>query len=133
MSDEIGLRRKAREAVRAGRVPAGAPEQMWGGPGSGNPCVICGLFLRHDEPELELQFAGEGDDREPDTYRFHVRCMAAWELERRAEEANGETVRTHGGGSPKSSSRGPSSALRRVGEDGIMTSCDEPGNDSARE
>lgn len=80
MSDERLLRTQAREAIRAGRSPDRVPERMWGGPGSGAVCAVCGRNVGKEEMEFELQFSLKADGS--DSYHFHVRCFAAWELER---------------------------------------------------
>jgi len=42
MPDETGLRAKAREAIRTGRLPSRRPDRTWGGPGVGVVCTVCG-------------------------------------------------------------------------------------------
>jgi hypothetical protein len=39
---ESTLRKIAREAIQAGRLPSSLPKRMWGGPGVGACCTICG-------------------------------------------------------------------------------------------
>lgn len=56
MSDEPVLRDQARTAMHSGRLPSCSPERMWGGPGSGVCCAVCGQALKQDELEIELQF-----------------------------------------------------------------------------
>ena len=55
---------------------------MWGGPGVGERCAICGELITRDQLELEIQFARDGAASDPDTFHVHVRCFAAWEFER---------------------------------------------------
>lgn len=89
MSDESVLRRKAREAIQSGRLPNRGPERMWGGPGVGARCTICARPIERSEVEFELQFCWD-DAGGSGNYRLHLRCFAAWELERETAE----TVRT---------------------------------------
>lgn len=106
MGDEETLRARAREALRTGRLPDRPPEHIWGGPGMGARCAVCVEPIGRNESELELQFA-EGCEGEPTagsgeavrspgsgepvggqsgegSCHVHVRCFAAWELERGA-------------------------------------------------
>jgi hypothetical protein len=85
--DEQTLRQLAREALRAGVLPDRSPERMWGGSGSGTPCPVCANTVDAEEMELELEFAA--DSQEGREFHLHLRCFAAWELERKA--AAGET------------------------------------------
>jgi len=80
MPDESILREKAREAIRSGMLPVGKPDRTFGGQGSGVTCAICGDQVKRDQLELEIDRHGvmPGLDR----YHLHVRCFAAWELER---------------------------------------------------
>lgn len=95
MGDERVLRAQAREAMKAGRLPQDPPERMWGGPGSGASCALCGKTVGNEEVEFELQFAS---DRGTGTasYHVHARCFAAWELERRNEPPNGHALPEEG-------------------------------------
>jgi hypothetical protein len=83
MSDEWTLREKAREVIRAGKLPNRRPDRTWGGPGVGADCTICGAPVKRDEAEFEIEFAGNGQGSGLRTYHVHVRCFAAWEFERR--------------------------------------------------
>ena len=80
--DEPILRDKAREAIRTGKLPSRQPDRMWGGPGIGKFCTICGEPINWDQLELEIQFARVGSSLGHDSYPVHVRCFAAWEFER---------------------------------------------------
>jgi hypothetical protein len=82
MSDESTLRQKAREAIQAGKLPGRPPQRVWGGPGVGACCTICGKPARQDEVEFELEFGRDDNDRDPGDHHVHVQCFAAWELER---------------------------------------------------
>jgi hypothetical protein len=52
--------------------------------------------VEKEEMEFELQFSsGQGGY---ETYHVHVRCFAAWELERRNGDSNGKLPCANGGG-----------------------------------
>lgn len=73
-------------------LPARRPDSIWGGPGGGACCTICGAQLSDDEMELEIEFARE-DGFGADRYHVHVSCFAAWEAElRKAEAASSRPV-----------------------------------------
>lgn len=83
---ETILRGGERQALRSAALPKRRPDGIWGGPGAGACCTICGAGVSRDEVELEIEFArddGPGVDR----YHVHVRCFAAWEAELRKAEA----------------------------------------------
>lgn len=85
MPDEPLLREQARTALRGGTLPNRKPDRVWGGPGVGAPCALCRKAVTKDQMEFEIEFAhGEGNGNEPglDKFHIHVRCFAAWELER---------------------------------------------------
>jgi hypothetical protein len=68
----------ARKALREGRIPARAADELWGGTGSGGACAICTSPLERHEVEYELQFTlGPGAG----AYHVHVACCMAWEAE----------------------------------------------------
>jgi hypothetical protein len=82
MIDEGTLRHLAREAIQAGTLPNRQPAHIWGGNGFGTKCAICGNLVNSDEVGYELHFAaGEGLPPAAE-YHAHVRCFAAWDLER---------------------------------------------------
>jgi len=85
MPDETILRAKAQEAIRTGKLPNRRPDRTWGGPGAGASCVVCGEAVTKDQLEFEVQFASDGDNPGLDKCHIHVRCFAAWELERRQD------------------------------------------------
>lgn len=94
MSDEKALRRLAREAITGARVPAVRPKGTWGGNGTGALCAICGLSIPRDEMGFEVEFSGEAALAR--TYHLHTQCLAAWELERHALEAEQPYKRCNG-------------------------------------
>jgi len=55
---------------------------MWGGPGVGADCAVCGLPVTREQLEFEIEFARNGDNPGLDQFHVHLRCFAAWELER---------------------------------------------------
>lgn len=71
-------RRKARDAIAAKRLPSVAPTRMWGGPGTGAACVICGEPVRREEISYELEFAGSSSCE----CHVHIPCFTAWQAER---------------------------------------------------
>jgi hypothetical protein len=82
MSDEASLRAKAKNAIRDGKLPSRRPDRTWGGPGVGAQCAICELPVTPDEMEFEIQLSRDGDNPGLDKFHVHIRCFAAWELER---------------------------------------------------
>ena len=82
MPDEARLREQARAAIQAGKLPSGTPDRTRGGPGVGADCTVCGLPVTKDQLEFEIQFARDGDNPGLDKFHVHIRCFAAWELER---------------------------------------------------
>ena len=84
------FREKAREAIRAGKLPARLPDRTWGGPGMGEPCTICGERIKRNQLEFEIQFAHDGATPGLERFHVHVRCFAAREFERTKVE--GQTI-----------------------------------------
>jgi hypothetical protein len=86
--DESTLRARARDVIRAQKLPSRRPDRTWGGPGVGAPCAVCGLPVGTHEMEFEIQFARDGAGLDPglDKFHVHLRCFAAWEFERSASQ-----------------------------------------------
>lgn len=84
---EYALREKAREMIHAAKLPNRCPDRAWGGPGVGANCAICRAPVSHDELELEIELAREGEGPSLSQYHFHIRCFAAWEAECRSSQA----------------------------------------------
>lgn len=80
--EDVGLRHKAREALRSGRLPSGKPESVWGGPGSGVTCAVCGQHVGGNQLGFELEFARGGESF---IRHVHIPCFAAWEFECQSE------------------------------------------------
>ena len=76
MSDEITLREKARELVRAGKLPNRRPDRVWGGAGfAERKCTLCGESVKQDELALELEFTRDDHGRVINPC-LHVRCFS---------------------------------------------------------
>src|SRR5690349_14320735 len=88
--DEITLRQKAREAIQSERIPNRPPDRMWGGPGAGADCVICGRQLGREDMGFDVEFI-RSDGGGALSFPLHVRCFAAWELERDTAHAPPES------------------------------------------
>jgi hypothetical protein len=82
MADEPILRGQAREAIKTGRIPARSADRTCGGPGVGALCSVCNLPVRNSVMEMQIEFGREGEPAGIEKYHVHVRCFAAWELER---------------------------------------------------
>jgi hypothetical protein len=83
MPDARSLQATAREAIRTGRLPARPPSRTLGGMGGGERCALCGETIRHDQMEVELEFArSSGAATVVEKYRFHPQCCIAWERAR---------------------------------------------------
>jgi hypothetical protein len=66
--------------THVGRLPVRAPDKLWGGPATGDPCAICGVPTVPGSVELELQFTDDADGRMT-TYRVHPHCFSIFNLE----------------------------------------------------
>jgi hypothetical protein len=82
MPNEAEIRQLAREALHKQRLPRERPDRTWGGPGIGVPCAVCQKPVSRDELEYEIQFSRDGADPSLDRFHLHLRCFAAWEMER---------------------------------------------------
>lgn len=85
-----------REKGRGGGLPQGRPRQMWGGPGGGASCSLCGELISAHVAELELEFDGETQDGGPALFHVHALCFSIWETERQRTAAtnrlNGKAI-----------------------------------------
>ena len=82
MPNEQHIRALARKILQAGGIPRHDPDGTWGGKEVDVPCAICGERIRPDQVEYEVQFAHDGVTPGVDLFHLHLRCLAAWELER---------------------------------------------------
>lgn len=72
----------ARQAIRNGRLPRRNPDRSWGGNGVGAPCAICKRPITPDHVKYNIQFDHDGRGLGLDRFQLHLRCFAAWEMER---------------------------------------------------
>jgi len=93
MSVERTLRIQARGVVQAGKVPNRLPDRIWGGPGAGTPCTVCGAPVKPDEAELEVEWS---EGASTSNHHFHARCFAAVEHEIREREPTQPTLAASG-------------------------------------
>ena len=84
--EERALYARALERVQTGELPADLPKSVWAGNGGGDPCVLCGKYIRHDEVEYEVQ------DNVERVFLFHLRCNAIWQLALSHAETTGGAV-----------------------------------------
>jgi hypothetical protein len=76
MSNEMILRAKVRELVRAGKLPNRRPDRVWGGAAfAERECMLCGASVKQDELALELEFKRD-DDGGVTNPCLHVRCFS---------------------------------------------------------
>ena len=73
---EQDLEQRARERIRAGRLPCTTNYRTWGGRGSNEPCALCDVIIQSNEVEYEIEA-----DAAPagQLYRFHFGCHEAWQ------------------------------------------------------
>lgn len=64
----------AREHIAGGRLPSAVPKSLGAGRGTGATCSLCGQPIEPEQVEYELN--GDGGE----TFRFHLRCHAIWQL-----------------------------------------------------
>lgn len=78
--DEQDLRLRARNAICSNAILRRRPDQTFGGPGNGGACPVCGAALATNDMVFDLEFDVAGGRTV--NCQIHVRCFAAWELER---------------------------------------------------
>ena len=61
---------------------------MFGGPGTGATCAVCGEPATRSQMELEIEFNRHGATPGLDRYHLHTKCFTAWELERKKSGAD---------------------------------------------
>lgn len=84
--DDHSLREKARELIQTGKLPGRAPDNLFGGPGTGATCAICGTSTNRSEMEFEIEF-DDPRTSNSDSYLVHQRCFSLLELELQAASA----------------------------------------------
>ena len=71
-------------AIRAklvsGELPSAKPGKLWVGNGTGKPCMGCGLAIRAEVLEYEVDLPGPSADRVT-TLRFDRACLDLWSTE----------------------------------------------------
>jgi hypothetical protein len=82
MPNERQIREVARKVLQAGKLPGRDPDGTWGGKGTGAPCAVCWERITPAQVEYEIQFHHDGATPRVDSYALHLRCFAAWEMER---------------------------------------------------
>jgi hypothetical protein len=82
MPSEEHVRAQARKVLEAGTIPRRDPDRTWGGVGANMPCAICGQRIPRDAIECEIEFGHDGATPGLDRFSMHLRCFAAWEMER---------------------------------------------------
>jgi hypothetical protein len=81
MNDDSVLHEQARNLILAAILPNRPPDRMWGGAGSGAPCMVCRLPVKHEQTGLEIEYALH-DGAGTSNHHVHVRCYSALETER---------------------------------------------------
>ena len=82
MHDESVLRDRVRQLLHTNRLPPRQYDRAWGGSGAGLTCTVCEQPITRTDCEIAIQFSYDGADPHLDKFHLHVRCFAAWELER---------------------------------------------------
>lgn len=95
MADDSVLPGRVRELMKVGKLPRHRPARLWGGPGSGESCDVCGKTIGTGELEMELQFTSEGGTG-TGNYHAHARCLAVWERELQSGGTNGRPLPEEG-------------------------------------
>jgi hypothetical protein len=81
---ECSVREKARDAIRSGKLPTHRPRRTLAGPGGGTACAVCGEPIKQNQVEYETEFRLHGGLANS---HLHLRCFAAWEMERHIAHA----------------------------------------------
>ena len=84
MPNEQRIRALARNILQAGLMPRRDPDGTWGDTGVDVSCAICGERIRPDQVEYALT-------RAVGLFHLHLRCLAAWELERTKAATGSDT------------------------------------------
>jgi len=81
MPDEARLRNRAREAIRAGKLPCRQPDHTFGAPGNGESCALCGEPVAQDQMLIQIGYQRDATSKST-SYHLHLGCHEAWEFER---------------------------------------------------
>jgi len=73
---DIDLRRRVRELIQAGSLPAKKTQEIAAGYGSGRICAACGKPVTAEQVEYDVE-----DSRTSGRLQFHLGCHAVWQLE----------------------------------------------------
>jgi hypothetical protein len=76
---ELELKTLAVERIRDNVLPAQAPNTIWAGQGSGEPCSLCDRII--DKEEMEYELDAPATRATNTVIRLHLRCHALWQLE----------------------------------------------------
>jgi hypothetical protein len=79
---EAALRALAHQAIRNGRLPRRNPDRTSCSNGVGTPCSICGKPVTPDHVSYKIQYDQDGRIPGCERLQLHLRCFAAWEMER---------------------------------------------------
>jgi hypothetical protein len=79
---DMALCALARQTIRNGMLPRRGPDRAWCTNGDGAHCAICGQPITPDHVRYTIQFDHEGRGARVDRFQLHLRCFAAWEMER---------------------------------------------------
>jgi hypothetical protein len=69
--NDVLLRARIRELVKAGLVHCDEPDKVWAGRGTGTHCLACAAPITPSEVEYEIELAAA-------TYRVHLACFTLW-------------------------------------------------------
>jgi hypothetical protein len=75
-SRDSNLRRLARERIDLGQLPMLCAGAVHEGPGTGEPCALCGAPVVFEEVACELSVVSH-----PGTFNFHPACHTVWVIE----------------------------------------------------
>ena len=78
-----GLRLLILSKLADGRLPLNSITRVWGGPGNGETCDACGIFVTKDEFVIEGTPLAGGKG----PLQLHASCFWIWETERQPQLA----------------------------------------------
>jgi hypothetical protein len=77
MGQDHMLRDRVQELIRSGTFPKWPPDRLWGGPGAGIGCAVCGEPVSQAQVGYEVEF--QNALGAAITQCFHVRCYSQLE------------------------------------------------------